>query len=177
MRKNRTLLRPPKGEKEERERDKKLKGKKGKQERDKGEEEEEDETQDMEAEMEESIKQVSRDFDPLLFGAGMGSSQGLPLFLPDVVLDEVTNIDPTLRKKPPPSPLEKVVDEAVAEEVASVLQTDRGLQVAQALNEADDRRDVAIVPDEFADLGDGESDQLILAEEGVEIGGGGSGWR
>jgi transcription factor IIIB subunit 2 len=127
------------------------------------------ETQDVEAEMEESIKQVSKDFDPLLFGAGMGAGQGLPLFLPDVELDEDTNIDPALREKPPPSPLEKVVDEAVAEEVSSVLQTDRGLQVTQALNEAESRRNAAIVPDEFADLDDEELDQFILTEEEVKI--------
>ena len=156
-------------EKEEREREKKRKGKKRKRERDKEEEEEEDETQDVEAEMEESIKQVSKDSDPLLFGAEMGDGQGLPLFLPDVVLDEVANIDPTLREKPPPSPLEIVVDEAVAEEVSSILQTDRGLQVAQALNEAESRRNAALMPDDFADLDDEELDQFILTEEEVKI--------
>ncbi|KAF9652812.1 cyclin-like protein [Thelephora ganbajun] len=158
-------------EKEERERQK-LKGKKRKRERDKEEEEEEEEeeeTQDVEAEMEESIKQVSKDFDPLLFGAGMGAGQGLPLFLPDVELDEDTNIDPALREKPPPSPLEKVVDDAVAEEVSSVLQTDRGLQVSQALNEAESRRNTVVVSDEFVDLDDEELDQFILTEEEVKI--------
>lgn len=160
-------------DKEERERQKKPKRKKRKRERDKEEEEEEeedeDEAQDMEAEMEESIKQVSKDFDPLLFGAGMGGGQGLPLFLPDVGLDEDTNIDPALLEKPPPSPLEKVVDEAVAEELFSILQTDRGLQVAQALSEAESRRIAATMPDEFADLDDEELDQFILTEEEVKI--------
>ena len=156
-------------EKEEREQQKKSKGKKRKRDRDKEEEEEEDETQDAEVEMEESIKRVSKDFDPLLFGAGMGVGQGLPLFLPDVELDEDTNIDPALREKPPPSPLEKVMDEAVAEEVSLVLQTDRGLQVAEALNEAENRRDVAITSDEFADLDDEELDQFILTEDEVKI--------
>jgi transcription factor IIIB subunit 2 len=157
-------------EKEERERQKKLRGKKRKRERDKEEEEEvEEEAQDVEIEMEESIKQVSKDFDPLLFGAGIGAGQGLPLFLPDVELEEDGNIDPALREKPPPSPLEKVMDEAVAEEVSSVLQTDRGLQVAQALNEAESRRNAAIMPDEFADLNDEELDQFILTEEEVKI--------
>ena len=154
---------------EKEEREKKSPGKKRKRERDKEVEEDDDETQDVETEMEESIKQASKDFDPLLFGAGMGAGQGLPLFLPDVVLDEATNIDPALREKPPPSPLEKVVDEAVTEEVSSVLQTDRGLQVSQALNEAEDRRNAAIVPDEFADLDDEELDQFILTEEEVKI--------
>ena len=155
-------------EKEEKERQKEAKGKKRKRERDK-EEEEEEGTQDVEAEMEESIKQVSKDFDPLLFGAGMDPGQGLPLFLPDVELDEDTNIDPALREKPLPSPLEKAMDEAVAEEVSSVLHTDRGLQVTQALNEAESRRNAAIVPDEFADLDDEELDQFILTEEEVKV--------
>jgi len=157
-------------EKDERERQKKSKGKKRKRERDKEEEEEEgEEIRNVEAEMEESIKEVSKDLDPLLFGAGMGGGRGLPLFLPDVELDEDTNIDPALREKPPPSPLEKVVDEAVAEEVSSVLQTDRGLQVAQALGEAESRRNAALVPDEFADLDDEELDQFILTEEEVRV--------
>jgi len=151
-------------EKDEREQQKKPRRKKRKREKDK-EGEDEDETQDVE----ESIKQASRDFDPLLFGAGMGAGQGLPLFLPDVELDEDTNIDPALREKPPPSPLEKVVDEAVAEEVSLVLQTDRGLQVAQALNDAESRRNMDTVSDEFADLDDEELDQFILTEEEVRI--------
>jgi len=160
-------------EKEEKERQKKVKGKKRKRERDKEEEEEEEGEeegmQDVEAEMEESIKQVSKDFDPLLFGAGMGAGQGLPLFLPDVELDEDTNIDPALREKPPPSPLEEVVDEAMVEEVSLVLQTDRGLQVTQALNELESRRSAAIVPNEFGDLDDEELDQFILTEEEVKV--------
>ena len=60
----------------------------------------------------------------------------------------------------------------MTEEVAEVLQTDRGiLQVAQALNEAEDRRNAAIVPGEFADLNDvdEELDQFILPEEEVKI--------
>ena len=159
-------------EKEEKERQKKLKGKKRKRERDTGEEEEEeeeDETQDVQEEMEESIEQVSKDFDPLLFGTRVGAGQGLPLFLPDVELEEDSNIDPALREKPPLSPLEQVVDEAVAEEVSSVLQTDRGLQVALALDEAESRRNAAFVPDEFADLDDDELDQFILTDEEVKI--------
>jgi len=164
-------------EREERGRQKKARGKKRKRERDKeqkeeeeeDEEDEEDETQNVEAEMEESIEQVTKDLDPLFFGAGMGVGQGLPLFLPDVEMDEDTNIDPALREKPPSSPLEKVVDAAVAEEVSAVLQTDRGLQVAQALNEVESRRNAAIVPDEFADLDDEELDQFILTEEEVKI--------
>ena len=153
-------------EKEEREKQKKLKGKKRKRERgvEGGEE-----TQDVEAEMKESIKQVSKEFDPLLFGTGVGASKGLPLFLPDVELEEDRNIDPALREKPPLSPLEKVVDEAVAEEVSSILQTDRGLQVAQALDEAESRRNVALLADEFMDLDDDELDQFILTEEEVKI--------
>ena len=156
-------------EKEEREQQK-SRGKKRKRERDKEEEEEDDdETHDVEAEMEESIKQVSKDFDPLLFGAGMGTGQGLPLFLPDVELDEDTNIDPALREKPQPSPFEKAVDDVVAEEVSSILHTDRGLQVAQALNDAESRRNMGAVSDEFADLDDEELDQFILTEEEVKI--------
>jgi transcription factor IIIB 90 kDa subunit len=161
-------------EKEEKERQKKLKGKKRKRERDteeEGEEEEEgdDEAQEVQAEMEESIKQVSKDFDPLSFGTTVGAGQGLPLFLPDVELEEDSNIDPALREKPPLSPLEEVVNEAVTEEVSSVLQTDRGLQVAQALDEAESRRNAAAVPDEFTDLDDDELDQFILTEEEVRV--------
>jgi len=163
-------------EKEERERKKNIKGKNRKRDRDKGEEEEDEEeeeeeegAQDMEADMEESIQQVSKDFDPLLFGAGIGAGQGLPLFLPDVEMDEDRNIDPALREKPPPSPLGNFVDEAVAEEVSAILQTDRGLQVTEALNEAEGRRNAAIVPDEFADLNDEELDQFILTEDEVKI--------
>jgi transcription factor IIIB subunit 2 len=153
-------------EKEEKE-GKKLKGKKRKRERH-TEKEEVNEAQDVEAEVEESMKLVSKDFDPLLFGTGMGVGQGLPLFLPDVELDADRNIDPALREKPPPSSLEKVVDEAVTEEVASILQTDRGMQVTKALNEAESRRNAAIAPDEFADLDDEELDQFILTEEEVK---------
>ena len=156
-------------EKEERERRKTVKGKKRERDMDVGEEVVDDGTHDVEAEVEESIKEVSKDFDPLLFGAGIGAGQGLPLFLPDVELEEDRNIDPALREKPPPTSLEMVVDEAVTEEVSSVLQTDRGLQVAQALNEAESRRNAAIVPDEFADLDDGELDQFILTEEEVKV--------
>jgi transcription factor IIIB subunit 2 len=61
------------------------------------------------------------------------------------------------------------VDAAVTEEVSAVLQTDRGLRVAQALNEAEGRRSVTIVPDEFADLDDEELDQFILTEEEVKV--------
>ena len=156
-------------EKEEKERQKKSKGKKRKREKDSEEGEEGEETQDVEAEMEESMEQVSKTFDPLLFGTGVAIGQGLPLFLPDVELEEDSNIDPALREKPQPSPLEKVVDEAVAEEVSSILHTDRGLQVAQALDEAESRRNAAVVPDEFGDLDDDELDQLILTEEEVRI--------
>ena len=157
-------------EKEERERQKKSKGKKRKREKDTEEEEAGEEgTQDVEAEVEASIKQASKEFDPLLFGTGVGTGQGLPLFLPDVELEEDSNIDPELREKPPPSPLEKTVDEAVAEEVSSVLQTDRGLQVAQALDEAESRRNAAVALDEFADLNDDELDRFILTEEEVRI--------
>ena len=158
-------------EKEERERQKKGKGKKRKRERDKEEEEEEGEEgmQGVQAEVEESIEQVSNDIDPLLFGAGMVPGHGLPLFLPDVEVDGDTNIDPDLRGEPPPSPLEMAVDAAVAEEVSAVLHTDRGLQVAQALNEVESRRNVTIVPDEFADLDDEELDQFILTEEEVKL--------
>ena len=154
-------------EEREKERKKRLKGKKRKRERNPEAGQEGDEMQEMEAEMEESIKQVSKDFDPLLFGTGIGVGQGLPLFLPDVELEEDRNIDPALREKPPPSPLEKVMDEAVAEEVSSILQTDRGLQVTQALNEVESRRNAAIAPDEFADLDDEELDQFILTDEEV----------
>lgn len=156
-------------EKEEKERQGKAKGKKRKRERDKEEEEEEGEEgmRGMEVEMEESIEQFSKDIDPLLFGAGMGHGQGLPLFLPDVEMD--ANIDPDLRGEPPPSPLEMAVDAAVAEEVSTVLQTDRGLQVAQALNEVESRRNMTIVPDEFADLDEEELNQFILTEEEVKI--------
>lgn len=156
-------------EKEEKERQNRPKGNKRKRERNTEGVEEGQETQDVGAEMEESIKQVSKGFDPLLFGTGAGAVQGLPLFLPDVELGEDSNIDPALCEKPPPSPLEKVVDEAVAEEVSSVLQTDRGLQVAQALDEAESRRNAAFVPDEFADLDDDELGQFILTEEEVKI--------
>lgn len=157
-------------EKEERERQKKSKGKKRKRERDTEEEGDgEGETHDVGADVEESIKQVSKGFDPLLFGTGVGAGQGLPLFLPDVELEEDSNIDPALREKPPPSPLEKVVNEAVAEEVSSVLQTDRGLQVVQALDEAESRRNIVVVSDEFADLDDDELNQFILTEEEVRI--------
>lgn len=155
-------------EKGEKERPKKLRGKKRKRKKD-AEEEEEEDMQDVEAEMEESIKQVSNDLDPLLFGTGMGPGQGLPLFLPDVEVEEDRNIDPALRERPPSSPIEKVVDEAVAEEVSLVLQTDRGLQVAQALDEAESRRNGTTVPEEFADLDDEELDQFILTEEEVRI--------
>ena len=154
-------------EEKEKERKKRLKGKKRKRERNPEAGQEGDEMQEMEAEMEESIKQVSKDFDPLLFGTGIGVGQGLPLFLPDVELEEDRNIDPALREKPPPSPLEKVMDEAVAEEVSSILQTDRGLQVTQALNEVESRRNAAIAPNEFADLDDEELDQFILTDEEV----------
>ena len=169
-------------EKEERERQKKVKGKKRKRERDKemeeeeeeeeGEEEEEEEEEgmrDVEVEVEESIEQVSKDLDPLSFGAGMDTNQALPLFLPDIEMDEDTNIDPALREKPPPPSVENVVDAAVAEEVSAVLQTDRGLQVTQALNEVESRRNAVIVPDEFADLDDDELDQFILTEEEVKV--------
>lgn len=156
-------------EKEEREQQKKSRGKKRKRERDREEDNDDDETQDVEAEMEESIKQVSKSFDPLLFGAGMGAGQGLPLFLPDIELDEDTNIDPALREKPQPSPLEKVVDDVVAEEVSSILHTNRGLEVTQALNDAESRRTMGTASDEFADLDDEELDQFILTEEEVKI--------
>jgi len=175
-------------EKEERERQKKVKGKKRKRERDKemeeeegegegeegeeGEEEEEEGEEgmrDVEVEVEESIEQVSKDLDPLSFGAGMSAGQALPLFLPDIEMDEDTNIDPALREKPPPPPVENVVDAAVAEEVSAVLQTDRGLQVTQALNEVESRRNAVIVPDEFADLDDEELDQFILTEKEVKV--------
>lgn len=157
-------------EKEERQKQRKPRGKKRKRNRDAGEEEEGEEgTQNVEVEIAESVKQVSKNFDPLLFGTGVGVGQGLPLFLPDVELEEDSNIDPALREKPPPSPLETVVDEVVTEEVSSILQTDRGLQVAQALDEAESRRNSAVVPDEFADLDDDELDQFILTEEEVRV--------
>jgi transcription factor IIIB subunit 2 len=157
-------------EKEEKERQNRFKGKKRRRERDVEEEEEgEEETQEVEAEMEESVKQISADLDPLLFGAGMGVGQGLPLFLPDIELEEDGNIDPALREKPLPTPIEKVVDEAVTEEVSSILQTDRGLQVADALNEAESRRNATVVLDDFGDLDDEELDQFILTEEEVKV--------
>ena len=163
-------------EKEERERRNKIKGKKRKREKDKEEEEEEEEeavreetTQDVEPEMEESIGQVSKDFDPLFFEAGMGADGGLPLFFPEIEMDEDSNIDPALRERPPSSPLEMVVGAAVAEEVSAALQTDEGLRFAQALNDRESRQNVAIVPDEFADLDDEELDQFILTEEEVKI--------
>lgn len=110
--------------------------------------------------------------DPALFNTGIlaGTVEPAPLFLPE---DELSNIDPALHpthEELPTSPLDQVVNEAVTNEVSSYLEQASGIQVMEALDEAEQRRLASrIVDDELADLDDMELDQFILTEDEVKI--------
>lgn len=134
--------------------------------------------------------------DPTFFQQGIlaGISQQ-PLFLPDDGEDTNSNIDPTLLQPQfdpspstavqpedappdktlslaprPSSPLEEVVNAAVAEEVSDILANAQGTELAAALEEAERRRMAQFTgDDELLGLNEEELDQFILTDDEVRI--------
>ena len=135
--------------------------------------------------------------DPALLDQGIlvGTTRD-PLFLPDADADEHdapplidANIDPDLlahdaaaRLSPsdaqdpalgaPPTPdaLDETVDDAVAQELVQILQNSQGLQLASALDEAEERRVAQFTgDDELRGLDEDELDRFILTEEEVRV--------
>lgn len=134
--------------------------------------------------------------DPTFFQQGIlaGISQQ-PLFLPYDGEDTNSNIDPTLLQPQfdpspstavqpedappdktlslaprPSSPLEEVVNAAVAEEVSDILANAQGTELAAALEEAERRRMAQFTgDDELLGLNEEELDQFILTDDEVRI--------
>jgi transcription factor IIIB subunit 2 len=156
---------------EREEKEKKKKAKKGKR-RKRGHQSDEDEEELEYAPEEQDFLPPQPKIDPALFNTGIlaGTVEPAPLFLPEV---EMSNIDPALlppTDQPPSSPLEQVVNEAVMNEVSSFLEHANGVQVMEALDEAEERRLTArTLDDELADLDDAELDEFILTEDEVKI--------
>ncbi|EMD35190.1 hypothetical protein CERSUDRAFT_116658 [Gelatoporia subvermispora B] len=127
--------------------------------------------------------------DPALLNQGiLAGTDQTPLFLPD----DDDNIDPSLMTPPithPPQPppemlpdkerpmslpptseLDETVDKVVAEEVSEFLVNAQGVQLASALDEAEQRRlEMMTGDDELLGLDEEELDQFLLTEEEVRI--------
>ncbi|KAI0036367.1 cyclin-like protein, partial [Vararia minispora EC-137] len=118
--------------------------------------------------------------DPALFAQGIlaGTTDGQPLFFPDPTEQPTLDLEDGQDKSDEPmckaqveeSPLEASVSAALAEEVAIFLQNEQGAQLADALNEADERRQAQMeVVDELLGLNEEELDAFILTEAEAKI--------
>jgi len=159
-----------KEEKAKKRKEKRVKKRKRGHHSDDAEEEMEQETQAQEEPG--SPLQSCPTIDPALFNTGIlaGTVEPAPLFLPEV---EMSNIDPALLPsldQSAPSPLDQVVNEAVTSEVSSFLEQPNGMQMLEALDEAEQRRLAARnFDDELAGLDDAELDEFILTEDEVKM--------
>ncbi|KAH7883861.1 BRF1-domain-containing protein [Phlebopus sp. FC_14] len=125
--------------------------------------------------------------DPALFNQGIltGTTGPPPLFYPDNEDDEsaYAHIDPILRPtvidglreetfEPSSSvtAIDQTADQALAEEVATFLRNSQGLQLSEALAEAEERRQAQFAEvDELKGLDEEELDGFILTEDEVKI--------
>lgn len=173
------------------------KGKKRKRKRDEDSEDLEELTVDHDydqLEDSDSAPRMTSSFDPAIFNEGIlqGTVQE-PLFLPDDYdhpnmavghgastlahsiprLDSRTTADvPTVTESNPGdlTPVEASLDAALAEEVSAFLGTDKGVQLSEALDDADAQRAAEFSGDEaLGGLDEEELDAFILTEEEVRM--------
>ncbi|THU83068.1 cyclin-like protein [Dendrothele bispora CBS 962.96] len=187
----------PKGKKRKKEKKGKKKGKKRKREdddEDDDEEKDEEDARQHEANAEngtESPEKQRLSVDPSVFNEGIlvGTTEPPPLFLPEQI-DE-GNIDPALLGQssstasisrtanddsdqpliaPPLDPFDETVSSVLAEEVNNFLEGSQGVQLTDALNDAEQQRLAEMtVVDELTGLDEDELDRLLLSEEEVKI--------
>ena len=135
-----------------------------------------------EAQVEPSPQQIAPpppSIDLALFNQGIlvGTTTPEPLFLPEDD-DETTfaHIDPALRPgvegatTQPGVGVEESVDQVLAQEVTTFLQNSQGVMLAQALDEAEERRHSQFSEvDELKGLDEEELDHFLLSEEEIKI--------
>lgn len=175
----------------------KQKGSVRKKKRKRGEEDEEEVgTEAIERVAEQIEKQDSGlPLDPSLLNEGIlrGTTQSLPLFLPDDtedvrpshieaspsdgkysqqsgIIDEISFDKAFVMPPSPESPLDETVTAAVAEEVSDFLQNAQGAVLRDALDEAEQRRIAHYQGDEeLLGLDEEELDRFILTDEEVKV--------
>ncbi|KAI6153338.1 BRF1-domain-containing protein [Pisolithus tinctorius] len=121
--------------------------------------------------------------DPALFSQGIlaSTSSAPPLFYPEEE-SVYAHIDPMLRPgvieglqssetlQSEAAAIDETVDRALAEQVATFLQSQQSLLLSQALDEAEERRQTQFAEvDELKGLDEEELSQFILSEEEVKI--------
>lgn len=174
---------------------KKGKGKKRKRGEDTEDEEGAQSGEEIEDQADETLSlQPEPVIDPALLNEGiLAGTASEPLFLPEVpdtdpllsgrrLIDESPLVEPSQPTAeagpstsssslpPPPTPIEASLDEALAQEVSSFLETDKGAELSGALDDAESRRAEAIEADEeLLGLDEEELDAFILTEEEVII--------
>lgn len=106
----------------------------------------------------------------ILTGTTVTEPEKIPLFYPEPEDDmdsPIANDDVAL---PEMVPIEETASTAVAEEVSTYLNTEQGVQLTGALDEAEERRLAEIgVVDELTGLDEEELDRFILGEAEVKI--------
>lgn len=135
----------------------------------------EDASNSHEPESESGPSQLNRSIpiDPQLLNQGIleGTSEA-PLFLPEVEngRNDNSSTNGDSREGRSQDPAESAIDEMIEGEVNNFLHTQQGVQLADALAEADQRRRAAEEDDgQLHDLDDAELDAFLLTEDEVRI--------
>lgn len=169
----------------------KAKGKKRKRKRGDESDEDEETVADVPMSGGHIIGQPEPLIDPTLFNEGiLAGTNGEPLFLPEdfsqaTLVPTAPPPEPSPTLVPPqpssgsnpetpavvdPSPVEASLDAALTEEVSSFLETAKGAQLSEALDDADAQRAAGFIGDqELEGLDEEDLDAFILTEEEVRM--------